>query len=182
VLRAAIEVFNRQGYDGTSIADVARELGVTKSAVYHHVPSKEHILAHAVDEALDALGSALDEVDALDADAGARLRHAVRRSVEVLLEHLPAVTLLLRVRGNIGVEQRALERRREIDHRLARMVSAAAEEGAIRADLDPLLVSRLLFGMVNSLVEWARPDHDADHDVDTLADHLTAIAFEGLQS
>ena len=35
MLRAAIDLFNRKGYDATSIGDVAEELGVTKSAVYH---------------------------------------------------------------------------------------------------------------------------------------------------
>ncbi len=55
VLRRAIEVFNRQGYEGTSMGDLARELGLTKSAIYHHVPSKEHLLAAALDEALDGL-------------------------------------------------------------------------------------------------------------------------------
>ena len=60
VLRRAIEVFNRQGYEATSIGDLARELGVTKSAIYHHVPSKEALLAAALDEALDELEN--DEV------------------------------------------------------------------------------------------------------------------------
>ena len=48
----------------------------------------------------------------------------------------------------------------------------------MRADLDPDLVSRLLFGMVNSLVEWYRPSGPVD--VEQLADAVTAIAFEGL--
>ena len=53
---------------------------------------------------------------------------------------------------------------------------AAVDEGVLRADLDPLVISRLLFGMVNSLVEWVRPDVDAAG----LADSLAALAFEGL--
>ena len=57
VLRRAIDLFNRQGYDATSMGDLARELGLTKSAIYHHVPSKEHLLASGLDEALDALSS-----------------------------------------------------------------------------------------------------------------------------
>ena len=81
----------------------------------------------------------------------------VRRSVEVLVDHQPAVTLLLRVHGNSEIEKAALDRRRRIDTRLAALVGRAADEGALRADLDPDLVSRLLFGMVNSLVEWYRP-------------------------
>ena len=185
VLKVAIDLFNRQGYDATSIGDLARELGLTKSAIYHHVPSKEHLLASAIDEALDALTAALDEVAGLDGlNAGQRLRAGVRRSVTVLVEHLPAVTLLLRVHGNTPVEKAALARRREIDKRLADMVREAVDEGVdervdegcVRADLDPLLISRLLFGMVNSLVEWVRPDVDEA----SLADAVTALAFDGL--
>jgi AcrR family transcriptional regulator len=177
VLRAAIELFNRQGYDATSMGDLARELGLTKSAIYHHVPSKEHLLESAIDEALDELTAALDQVQAdHSASPELRLRSAVRASVVVLAEHLPAVTLLLRVRGNTPAEQKALARRRDIDHRLAEMVREAAEAGAIRADVDPLLASRLLFGTVNSLTEWLRGDVDAE----ALADTVTTLAFDGL--
>ena len=177
VLRVAVDLFNRQGYDATSVGDVARELGLTKSAIYHHVPSKEHLLQSAIDEALDALTAALDEVSAsAGLDAGERLRAAVHSSVTVLVGHLPAVTLLLRVHGNTPVEKAALARRRAIDERLADMVRAAVDEGGLRADLDPLVISRLLFGMVNSLVEWVRPGVDAG----ALADSLAALAFDGL--
>jgi AcrR family transcriptional regulator len=178
VLRRAVEVFNRQGYDGTSMGDLARELGVGKSALYHHVPGKEALLSQALDEALDGLTAVLDRP--AGTTAYERLRAAVRDSVRVLVEHLPAVTLLLRVRGNSEVELTALRRRREIDDRLAALVSAAAAEGSLRADLPPDLVSRLLFGMVNSLVEWYRPGGPVD--ADALADALATLAFEGLNT
>ncbi len=178
VLRRAVEVFNRQGYDGTSMGDLARELGVGKSALYHHVPGKEALLSQALDEALDGLAAVLDRP--AGATAYDRLRTAVRDSVRVLVEHLPAVTLLLRVRGNSAVELAALRRRREIDDRLAELVSAAAAEGSLRADLPPDLVSRLLFGMVNSLVEWYRPGGPVDAGM--LADALATLAFEGLNT
>jgi AcrR family transcriptional regulator len=177
VLRTAIDLFNRQGYDASSMGDLARELGLTKSAIYHHVPSKEHLLERALDEALDELSAALDQVQADPSTSPEqRLRSAVRASVVVLAEHLPAVTLLLRVRGNTPAEQKALARRRDIDHRLAEMVREAAEAGAIRADVDPLLISRLLFGTVNSLTEWLR----ADVAVEVLADTVTTLTFDGL--
>jgi AcrR family transcriptional regulator len=176
VLRRAVDLFNRQGYDGTSMGDLARELGVGKSAIYHHVPGKEALLAAALDEALDGLTAVLDR--AAGGSAYERLRAAVRDSVRVLVEHLPAVTLLLRVRGNSAVEQAALRRRREIDDRLAALVSAAVVEGSLRADLPPDVVSRLLFGMVNSLVEWYRPGGPVDPDL--LAATITTLAFDGL--
>ena len=177
VLRAAIDLFNRQGYDATSVGDLARELGLTKSAIYHHVPGKEHLLERALGEALGELTRALDRVrDDAAYSPEQRLRAAVHDSVVVLAEHLPAVTLLLRVRGNTPAEKDALARRREIDHRLAEMVREAADAGAIRADVDPLLISRLIFGMVNSMTEWLRDGSDAD----ALAGTVTALAFDGL--
>ena len=106
VLRRAIDLFNEQGYDATSMGDLARDLGLTKSAIYHHVPSKSHLLAEALDEALDELSAVVEDgVTAGDGESAAvRLRRTVRRSVEVLVAHQPAVTLLLRVRGNSEVE------------------------------------------------------------------------------
>jgi AcrR family transcriptional regulator len=180
VLRRAIEVFNRQGYEGTSIGDLAKELGLAKSSIYHHVPSKEHLLSAALDEALDGLSAAIDTAteEAPGTSAYDRLRTAVQQSVEILIAHLPAVTLLLRVHGNSEVELAALERRRAIDMKLASLVRAAVDEGALRDDIDPDVISRLLFGMVNSLIEWYRPGGPVDADV--LASSIATLAFDGL--
>ncbi|MFD1824315.1 MULTISPECIES: TetR/AcrR family transcriptional regulator [Mumia] len=180
VLRRAVALFNRQGYDATSVGDLARELGLTKSAIYHHVPSKEHLLARALDEALDGLDAVIAGAvqERPGVSAYDRLRTAVRQSVEVLVAHLPSVTLLLRVHGNSEVEQQALARRRAIDERLSGLVQDAVAEGALRDDIDPDLISRLLFGMVNSLIEWYRPGGPADTAL--LADAVTALAFDGL--
>ena len=180
MLRRAIDLFNRQGYDATSMGDLAAELGLTKSAIYHHVPSKSHLLKQALDEALDNLTAVLDAADAdRTGSAYERLRGAVQGSIEVLVAHLPAVTLLLRVRGNGEVEQEALRRRRVIDDRLAGLVQAAVDEGALRDDLDPYLISRLLFGMVNSLAEWVRPD--GRYDARQLGEAVATVAFDGLR-
>jgi len=181
VLRRAVDLFNRQGYDATSMSDLAAELGLSKSALYHHVPSKASLLQQALDEALDALELALD---AASSDPGApaydRLKAAVRSSVTVLMTHLPAVTLLLRVRGNGTVEVEALRRRRAVDERLTALVREAVREGSVRADLPPDLTGRLLFGMVNSLVEWVRPE--GRYDAAALADAVSRLTFEGLDA
>ena len=180
VLRTAVDLFNRRGYDATSMGDLAKELGLTKAAIYHHVQSKEQLLIAALDDALDELTTAVTEAVRPEAGGSAyeRLRAVVRRSVEVLMARQPSVTLLLRVRGNSEVEVAALNRRRWLDEQLAELVSEAVQEGSLRADIPPPLVSRLLFGMVNSLVEWYHPD--GTYDAATVADAVTELAFDGL--
>lgn len=181
VIRRATELFNQQGYEGTSMNDLAKELGLTKSALYHHLPSKEHILGLALEEALTELTSAVERARTAGTDSSAyeRVRHLVQESVKVLVAHQPAVTLLLRVRGNSELELAALKRRRWIDDEVAAIVQEAIDEGSLRGDVDPALVSRLLFGMVNSLIEWHRPNGDVD--AETLAAAIATIAFDGLK-
>lgn len=178
VLRRAVELFNRQGYDATSVGDLAAELGLSKSAIYHHVTGKEELLSTALDEALDGLTAATERVGATHATAHERLVAVVEESVRVLVAHLPAVTLLLRVRGNSPVEQAALSRRRDLDDRLAALVADAVREGSLRDDIEPQLISRLVFGTVNSLVEWYRPGGPTD--ADDLARAVTSLVFDGL--
>ncbi|QPR38958.1 TetR/AcrR family transcriptional regulator [Brevibacterium casei] len=179
LINKATEVFVSRGYDGTSMDTVARELGITKSAIYHHVKSKEELLRLAINRGTDALASAVEsESHRQDLSALERLRHAVHSSVLILIEYHHSVTLLLRVRGNSAVERDALEQRRQIDMKIRALVTAAIEEGGVRADFPPGLVTRLLFGMVNSITEWYRPGYPVDPE--TIAEAVTAMAFNGL--
>jgi AcrR family transcriptional regulator len=179
LLAVAVEVFNERGYDGTSMEDLARRLGITKSAIYHHVSGKEELLRLATSRALDGWSAVADQARAQHAPAIERLEYLVRGSVGVLQAELPCVTLLLRVRGNTEVERAALNRRRAFDRLVADLVTEAEQDGDIRADVDPAITARLLFGLVNSLVEWYRPTGRSAGS--TLADAVCAIAFDGLR-
>jgi AcrR family transcriptional regulator len=180
LLDIAVAVFNERGYDATSMDELAARLGITKSAIYHHVSSKVELLRLALDRALDALFAVTEEPGATSGPAIDRLEHVVRGSVRVLTEQLPFVTLLLRVRGNSPVEEAALRRRREFDRIVTDLVGAAQAEGDVRPDVDPAVTSRLLFGTVNSLTEWYRPDGGLS--ADDLADALVATTFPGLRA
>ena len=178
VLAVAVAVFNERGFDGTSMEDLSQRLGVTKSAIYHHVAGKDALLGLALDHALDGLEQIAAEVRALDAPAVQRLHRLVHGSVEVLVDRLPFVTLLLHVRGNTDVERAALARRRRLDRLAGDLVADAMAAGDVRADLDPTTTARLLFGMINSIVEWYRPQRPSDGR--SLADVVTTMAFSGI--
>ena len=184
ILAVAVTAFNEYGYDATSIGVLAERLNLSKSAIYHHFGSKDEILELALDAALSALEGVVDEVAQPaavvgDRPAADRLEHVLRGAVHVLVERLPAVTLLLRVRGNTDVERRALTRRRAFDRRITALVAEAQDEGSLRDDIDASVAARLVFGMINSIVEWYRPG--GREGADLLADDVVAIALDGLR-
>lgn len=106
----AIELFKRNSVAGTSLQMISDELGLTKSAIYHHFRTRDELLG-AVMEPLIAEVSAL--VDAAEARAGARARAehllagyaalaASHRELIPLLTGDPGVVALLRVRTDWG--------------------------------------------------------------------------------
>ena len=175
----AVQVFLRHGYDGASLDQVAEAAGITKASIYYHAAGKEALLAHGAGRALDALFAVLDEPAALDGRALDRFRHVVRRTIEITIERLPEVALLLRVRGNTESERWILDRRRRFDRLVAKIVLEAQSKGELRADIEAGLITRLLFGMLNSVTEWYRPGGGlSPADVIAAAMH---IAFDGLE-
>ncbi|MCX4725178.1 TetR/AcrR family transcriptional regulator [Streptomyces sp. NPDC090052] len=182
LLTVAVRIFNERGYDGTSMEHLSRAAGISKSSIYHHVAGKEELLRRAVSRAIDGLFGVLDEPGAARGRAIQQVEYVTRRTVDVLMAELPYVTLLLRVRGNTKTERWAMERRREFDQRVADLLKAAVSEGDLRSDVDIRLATRLLFGMINSLVEWVRPAQGAGPDADQLAETVVQLAFEGLRT
>ncbi len=183
LLAVAARVFNERGYDGTSMEHLSKAAGISKSSIYHHVRGKEELLRRAISRALDELFAVLEEPAATRGRAVDRLEHVTRRTVEVLMAELPYVTLLLRVRGNTDSERWAMERRRDFDQRVAELLKEAAADGDLRSDVDARLATRLLFGMINSIVEWYRPERAGPHATSAeVADAVVHTAFAGLRT
>ncbi|MFE0176847.1 TetR/AcrR family transcriptional regulator [Streptomyces sp. NPDC059002] len=182
LLSVAVRVFNERGYDGTSMEHLSKAAGISKSSIYHHVAGKEELLRRAVSRALDGLFGILAEEHARVGTAVERLEYVTRRTVEVLVAELPYVTLLLRVRGNTDTERWAMERRREFDQQVADLLKEAVADGDLRSDADLRLATRLLFGMINSIVEWYRPESRGAANGEQIADAVVQLAFAGLRT
>ncbi len=180
ILRGAAEVFIQHGYEATSMGVLAENLGITKSAIYHHVPSKEYLLQLALDRALDSLEAILIDPLASTGSAIDRLMYVLRSAVGVLTDQLPFVTLLLRLRGNTEIERNALERRRAFNQVVADLVDEARNDGDIRKDIDPRTTTRLLFGMIGSVVDWYKPGGPVS--AEDVANDVVAVAFGGVRT
>ena len=173
----ALRVFAERGYDGASMDDVARAAGITKASIYHHVSGKEALLERGLGRALDALFAILDEPAARDGRAIDRLRHIVGRVADTTLHLLPELTVLTRVHGHSRSERGAVDRRRTFDRLVTEIIVQAQRDGDVRADLDPRLVARLIFGMSNSVVEWYRA---GSLTREAIAHAIVAVAFDGM--
>lgn len=176
----ALGVFAQKGYDGASMDDVARAAGITKASIYHHVSGKDALLERGLGRALDALFAVLEEPGAASGRAIERLRHIVRRVAEVTLQTLPELSVLVRVRGNSATEVRAMDRRRRFDRVMTDLMREAIRDGDVRKDVDPRVMTRLIFGMSNSVVEWFRPGRDVS--ASQLVENIVGFAMRAVSA
>lgn len=65
---------------------------------------------------------------------------------------------------------------------MSELLKAAVADGDLRADVDIRMATRLLFGMVNSLVEWYRPQPGGSPEREQLADTVVQLAFDGMRA
>jgi len=178
VTAAAVRVFNRRGYEAASMEDVARETGITKSSLYYHVSSKEELLSRALERAFKWLLGVLDEPSAQSGTPLERLRHIVYRGVIITLAFVQEVELLQRVKGNTPTEREAMTRRRRFDSEVAKIVREAIAAGQVDASIDARLLTRLIFGLGNSLTQWYRPDGRLRPE--QIAEAVSHLIFEGV--
>lgn len=164
----AFHLFRKRGYDATSVDQIARAAGITKSSIYHHVSGKEELLDRGITRALDRLFAALEEPPALTGSYASRIRYVLHRGVEIEVANIDEVAVLLRLRGNT-----------KVDRQVSNLVVNAIESGEVRNDLDPPLVTRLLFSMANWLTEWFDPSGPLS--ASEIADQITSLAFDGLR-
>lgn len=180
IIRTAVDEFNSRGYEATSMGILASRLGVSKSAIYHHISSKEEILVDAVNLALSALSQVMDDADQAKVNAGERLSLVISGATKVLCENPEQVTLLLRLRGNTEVELELMARRRNLTQRLINHVRIAQDEGSVRSDVDAALVGRLSFGLINSIVEWYHPSGSLSPT--ELSEIMPKLLFTGIET
>ncbi|KPC84783.1 TetR/AcrR family transcriptional regulator [Streptomyces mutomycini] len=108
----ALELFTKQGYEGTSLREIAEHLGVTKAAVYCHFKTKEGILAELLQERTQPIEDVIAWAEAQPLRPDVQ-QEALRRYEGALAHAAPIFTILRENQGNlrdlaVGASFRAL--------------------------------------------------------------------------
>ena len=167
ILDAAIDRFGRNGYENTKWADIADDVGIGPTALYHYFDSKQHCLYVILDEALGDLHERFDAITADHADPRDALRavcadcfelseREVLRNRVLVAEQVPPE----RQSSSQREEQARVagrEKTRGLEIAWTRFLADAMRQGAI-PERDPRMLARAMLGLYNSIWHWYRPD------------------------
>ncbi len=153
ILDTAARHFEEKGYAGTSVDDIARELGVTKAAVYHYWGSKEELLTEIQDRALALLREKLDRLDDEESPYETRLEATVAAYIDAVLENTSFVSVLL---GDFVSSERTREKQRAFRQRCREAIEAEIAAGNVR-DFDPEALTLAIVGLCSTIATWYEP-------------------------
>lgn len=159
ILQAAIARVGRDGYRATTVADIARDAGVSGTLAYAYFPSKEALFLAAVDE--DAAAVIREGQAAVGDRQAPSWRESLIFTLLDAVERHPLARRLL-----AGLEPEVTERVLEVPA-LAELRKAVAERlradqlaGAVRADIDPVRIANglvtILLSLLMSVVQVGR--------------------------
>lgn len=160
ILGSAVDLFAEHGYDGTSVNQVIARAGVAKGGFYHHFPSKEALLYEVYGNLIGRQLAGMDEILARGMPKAETLRALILDLVATTAASARPALVFWREMHRLGDERTALyrrQRRRYHDavRKLVRDGQAAGEFAAV-ASADT--VTFTIFGYVNELPLWYRPN------------------------
>lgn len=158
VLREASASFNKRGYHGTSLDDIASRLNVTKPALYYYFPNKQAMLKACFDQAMDVAFANIARARRDGGTGREKLRIALSDLLEYFVgEHSIAITVLEEGSLSPADFQAVKAERRRFEHALRSFVRAGIKDGSI-IPCDPKLVVLVLLGALSWVPRWYRPD------------------------
>jgi TetR/AcrR family transcriptional regulator, cholesterol catabolism regulator len=167
ILAAATERFGRDGYEHTKWADIARDVGVGPTALYHYFESKQHCLYEIMDEAIEDFRARFVAITTQERDPARALAAVVANAFELSEQGVLRNRVLVAEQGLLSspstaqreeqARQAARARTRDLEFAWASFLSAAMHEGAIPQS-DPRLLTRAVLGLYNSIWHWYRPN------------------------
>ena len=182
ILARAAELFANQGYTATAMNDIAAACGTSKAGLYHYYRDKRELLFQITVGHVARLEQFVLEVlhETADADADVRLRALILRFVREYADAQNEHRVLTE-------DVRFLEEheRLQVQEPQRRVVAAFADAiAAVRPNLARNELDRplamLLFGMINWMFTWLRPDGSLTHE--QMAPVVADLFFGGLEA
>lgn len=174
ILRAAIEVFARNGYFNAKVSEIAKAAGVADGTIYLYFDGKEDLLVTVFREHTRNYLQSLERDLAHVRRPEERLRIAIRHHLETLGRDRP-LAIVAQVELRHSLKFMSLLSQQEVAdylNMLRKIVEHGQSDGSFRRTLHPQLVAKAVFGILDEMVtSWILSEKEYE-----LAAHSEPIA------
>ena len=184
IIQAALELFVRNGYHGTSISDITRKVGVTKGALYAHFNSKEAVLIRIIEEfEIRFIDKLIRSVSDLPGNALEKFHHAISFASQFAAQNQDLCVFLTFLTSELNADadfQPAMKRvYRKYQRFISQLVRQGVQQGLFKDELDPDLTGLSFVAVHDGILhQWVL---NRNHiDVEKFVNNFKKIFLHGL--
>src|SRR5881227_649697 len=181
ILRAAIDVFARNGYFNAKVSDIAKGAGVADGTIYLYFDGKEDLLVNIFREHTRNYLQSLERELAHVRRAEDRIRIAIRHHLEALGRDR-ALAIVAQVELRHSLKFMSLLSQQEVADYLGllrKMVEHGQSEGSFRRNLNPQLAAKAIFGVLDEMVtSWMLSEKE--YNLGDSAEQVADLLLTGL--
>ncbi len=179
ILEEARQLFFEQGYQGTTLDQVARQLEVTKPFIYSHFDNKAALLGNIAEQGTRLSLKAVADAHDRGGDPVERMSTAIREFCHVVMDHQANIAVYFREDKYVpaAVSDRIDEMRGEFDRKLSALLQEGIEKGVFHTR-DVGLATLAIGGMISWMFTWYRSGGRLSDD--SIADQMTELAMRML--
>ena len=179
IIEAAVKLFGKRGYTGTTMRDIAREVGVLPGSLYAHISSKEALLNEIVETGIDSF-LAIEDSLAPDSTCSEKLRAAIKAHVRVATDHTGRALVVIHQwrflkEPNLA---RAAAKRRRYEHIFVRLIEEGIADGCFDPHVDTKITMFNVLGILNSVPAWYSPGGRLTPE--EIGDRIADLVLQGL--
>jgi len=157
--RVIARLFAHRGYHHTSMREIARELGMNQSSLYHYFTSKEDILFRLMDNAMDEVLRELEEIYAKDISAEEKLKNVLYSYIRSYAGDQDRLILLVNEMSSLAEANCILlvDKQRQYVRLIKSILKQLADEDKMK-EIDASSAAFAFFGMVHYTIKWYHKD------------------------
>jgi TetR/AcrR family transcriptional regulator, cholesterol catabolism regulator len=181
ILESAAQVFCQKGYNGASMADIAKVVGLQKATLYHHFGSKQEILAELLDRAMEIVTENMTQVLLLDCRPDEKIKLAMRAYLQVLCEQPDLSSVLLLEYRSLEKElyKRHIVNRDKFEKLWRDLIREGVDSGTLRSESVSMTV-RAMLGVMNWTITWYRSEGKLSGE--EIADMFSNLFLDGIST
>lgn len=181
VLAAAVSLFSRKGYHGTTVRDIAVQSGMLSGSLYAHIAAKEDLLFEIVLQAAREFMAAVQPITLATGPAAGKLRAAMAAHLRVMSGSRDRATVFMHEWKALSPERResAARYRDDYESLWAVMIREGIDSGEFRP-VDQKFARLLVLSALNWVYQWYDPAGPMGPDA--LADRFADLILIGLQT
>ncbi|HUK90607.1 MAG TPA: TetR/AcrR family transcriptional regulator [Blastocatellia bacterium] len=154
----AAQIIERDGYDATSLGDIAKAVGLTKAGLYHYIPSKDNLLFGIMNYGMDRVNEVVIDPTRDIADAEERIRTFILNYLNLIIEDGQAMTIVItETQGLSSAQNRVIARRRRAFYDYLREIITDIKQREVAPVLDTAVTTHSVFGVLVGFAQWYRP-------------------------